>query len=234
MEYASKAVERGSFAVGVIGRDSVALAAVRSSGLRSTPEALLAGEWRERVHRVDDHVYCVSCGLVPDATTLLRALREFAQEHRRHWGEAAPVEVIAKQLSRHTQKMTQRAGGRPFGAAFLLAGFDEGDECPKLFKTDPAGTYDAYEPGTFACAGSAPDSVVERLEERVDVDADVVELAHAAALDAAVASPPPGRDDDAKGRATDVELAVLRQAGSAIVADSGLRERFDARGSNAA
>ncbi|KAH8075321.1 threonine-type endopeptidase [Aureococcus anophagefferens] len=212
VEYASKAVERGSFAVGVLGPRGVALAAVRSAGLRSTPEPLLSPNWCERVHRVDERIWCVACGVVPDATTLLRALREFAAEHRKTWGEAPPVEVVAKQLSRHAQKLTQRAGGRPFGAAFLLAGFDDGSDAPRLFKTDPGGTYEACEAGGFATAGAAPDDVLDALDAADLADADGAALqraACAAAFDAAVASPPQGRDG---ARASDVEVALTPPA----------------------
>ena len=229
VEYASKAVERGSFAVGVLGPRGVALAAVRSAGLRATPEPLLSPNWCERVHRVDERIWCVACGVVPDATTLLRALREFAAEHRKTWGEAPPVEVVAKQLSRHAQKLTQRAGGRPFGAAFLLAGFDDGSDVPRLFKTDPGGTYEACEAGGFATAGAAPDDVLDALDAADLADADGAALqraACAAAFDAAVASPPRGRDG---ARASDVEVCALDAAGGRFLKDDEVRALFDAR-----
>ena len=234
VEYASKAVERGSFAVGVIGARGVALGAVRSAATRSTPEALLCGDHCERVFRVDRRIWCVACGLAPDATALLGALREFAQEHRKAWGEAPPVEVVAKQLSRFAQKVTQRAGGRPFGAAFLLAGFDEGDETPRLFKTDPAGTYEALGPGGgFLACGACPDDVLDALEAAARGGGDPEALA-AVALDAVVGAAanclPAGRDAP---RASDVELALLEPSGAGgILKDADVRARFEARASS--
>ena len=82
VEYAEKNVARGSFAVGAVAPDGVALAAVRSAHARSVPGAFLERRWRERVHRVDDTIACVACGLVPDALQLLAALRDFCRRHR--------------------------------------------------------------------------------------------------------------------------------------------------------
>ena len=38
------------------------------------------------------------------------------------------------------QRYTQSNGVRPFGISFLIVGFDEG-KTPKLYQTEPAGTY---------------------------------------------------------------------------------------------
>lgn len=230
VEYARKAVASGSFAVGVCGADGIALAAVRSTGARAAPEALLAENWNERVFYVDERIVAVACGVVPDAASLLKALRKFAQAHRQQWGEAPPVEVVAKQLGRHAQKTTQRAGGRPFGAAFLLAGFDGDDPAPKLFLTDPSGSYETFAPGSVAVAGAAPDEALEALRAGIDAGAAVDACAGAAltaALAAADAAVPPGREAG-ELRASDVELAVLSRDACAVLADGDVRARFDA------
>ena len=90
VEYAEKNVARGSFAVGAVAPYGVALAAVRSAHARSVPGAFLERRWRERVHRVDDTIACVACGLVPDALQLLAALRDFCRRHRSTWGGRRP------------------------------------------------------------------------------------------------------------------------------------------------
>ncbi len=38
------------------------------------------------------------------------------------------------------QRYTQSNGARPFGISFLIVGFDEG-KTPKLYQSEPAGTY---------------------------------------------------------------------------------------------
>ncbi len=41
------------------------------------------------------------------------------------------------------QKYTQSGGVRPFGISTLIVGFDP-DGSPRLFQTDPSGTYSAW------------------------------------------------------------------------------------------
>jgi len=228
VEYAEKNVARGSFAAGAVAPDGVALAAVRSAHARSVPGALLEARWRERVHRVDDGIACVACGLVPDALQLLAALRDFCRRHRQTWGEAPPVEACARHLGRLARAATQRAGGRPYGAAFLIGGFDEGSSEPRLFRTDPSGAYEAYGVGGVATAGAAPgDSTITELEDAAAACADVdgaTDAAYAAAIAAAASSPPADRSDAV---ATDVELAVLRPSGCVICDADELAERFE-------
>ena len=43
-------------------------------------------------------------------------------------------------LSHTLQRYTQSNGARPFGISLLIVGFDEG-KTPKLYQTEPAGTY---------------------------------------------------------------------------------------------
>ncbi|KAJ1444306.1 nucleophile aminohydrolase [Pelagophyceae sp. CCMP2097] len=146
VEYAQCAVERGGAAAAVVGKGCVIVGALRSQTLRAAPRALLPARddgFRERVHRIDEHVICVASGVAPDARQLVRALQRTAQDHRRTWGTAAPVELIALQLCDLLQQTTQRAGGRPFGAGFIIAGHDAkfGMQC---YKTDASGAYDSW------------------------------------------------------------------------------------------
>jgi len=132
------------------------LGAVRSKPLRDASALRPRRDdgWRERVHRIDEHVACVSCGVVPDARQLLRALQRLANEHRRAWGVRAPVGLVAARLSDYVQAATLRAANRPFGAAFLIAGYDDDARAVRVYLTDPAGFYDEYE--GVAAAGDAP------------------------------------------------------------------------------
>jgi len=45
------------------------------------------------------------------------------------------------------QRYTQSNGRRPFGISTLIVGFDE-DGTPRLFQTDPSGTYSAWKVGS--------------------------------------------------------------------------------------
>lgn len=191
---------------------------MRSSGLRSANPSLLPREddgWRERVHRIDEHIVCVSCGLVPDARQLLRALQRLANEHRKAWGSRMPVDLVAARLSEFVQAATLRASTRPFGAAFLLAGYDDDTQSFRLFRTDPAGVYDEIT-GASTIAGEAPTVARDAVDRgyRPDLDADG---ATCLVLDGIAASR--GKDATAPLRPTDLELARLTLRDDRVVSD---------------
>lgn len=53
--------------------------------------------------------------------------------------------LIEKVVEKHFifQKYTQSNGRRPFGISALIVGFDD-DGIPRLYQTDPSGTYHAW------------------------------------------------------------------------------------------
>ena len=124
--------------------------------------------------------------------------------------------------------------GRPYGAAFLIGGFDEGSSEPRLFRTEPSGAYEAYARGRRRDGGRRADgSTIADLERAAAAFGDVADgadAAYAAAVAAAEASPPTDRSDAV---ATDVELAVLRPSGCVICDADELAERFERRSSAA-
>ena len=170
-------------------------------------------------------------GLAPLAPTTTRGMRS---QTRRGGRRGAPYSDVAEACARHLGRLaraaTARAAGRPYGAAFLIGGFDEGSSEPRLFRTEPSGAYEAYGVGGVATAGAAPDgSTIADLERAAAAFGDVTDgadTAYAAAVAAAKASPPTDRSDAV---ATDVELAVLRPSGCVICDADDLAERFERR-----
>ena len=138
VEYAEKNVARGSFAVGAVAPDGVALAAARSAHARSVPGAFLERRWRERVHRVDDTIAGVACGLVPDALRSSRPCATSAEAPQQ--GEAPPVEACA----RHGRPApARRGGGAALRRAFSSAASTRARRAAAL-RDGPSGAYEAY------------------------------------------------------------------------------------------
>jgi len=211
VEYAQCAVERGGAAAAVVGKGCVIVGALRSQTLRAAPRALLPARddgFRERVHRIDEHVICVASGVAPDARQLVRALQRTAQDHRRTWGTAAPVELIALQLCDLLQQTTQRAGGRPFGAGFIIAGHDAkfGMQC---YKTDASGAYDSWR---AALCGAVDDETKEHFECSF--------FRFAASAPATPRLATNYRDGLAEDEATDLVLGVLRASSDRDAVDA--------------
>ena len=140
VEYARKAVERGSPAVGVRTDDGVVLAArKRIASPLQDPETVT------KIHRIDDHLAVASAGHAADARRLVEHARLVGQRHRLRYDEPAPVESVTTAVADHVQESTQTGGSRPFGTALLVAGVDPSrggglDESFELYEVDPSGT----------------------------------------------------------------------------------------------
>ncbi len=133
VEYAREAVSRGEPSVGVRTPEGVALAA--QSQARSS---LMVAESIEKLHKLDDHLGTTNAGHVADARQLIDFARRMSQGNRLRFGEPVGVETLAKYVTDHIQENTQRGGTRPYGAALLIGGIDDGT--PRLFGADPSGT----------------------------------------------------------------------------------------------
>ncbi len=131
IEYARKAVEKATTAVGVTHADGVALVATKSIQKLIVPESI------EKISKIDDHIGAAACGILADGRVLVDYARVRAQINKMTFGE--PIELIAlvKDISDREQRFTQIGGLRPYGASLLLAGHNER---PHLFETDPSGT----------------------------------------------------------------------------------------------
>jgi len=133
VEYAREAVSRGAPSVGVRTADGVVFVAM------SRPSStLMEAESIEKLHKLDDHLGTASAGHVADARQLIDLARRQSQGNRLRYGEPVGVETLTKFVTDHIQENTQRGGTRPYGAALLIGGIDNGE--PRLFAADPSGT----------------------------------------------------------------------------------------------
>jgi len=158
VEYAREAVKQGSASVGIRTPDGVVLAAARR--VRSD---LLEERSVEKLHKVDEFHGVASAGHVADARQLVDVARRAAQVERLRYGEFITTEQLTTEISEHIQEYTQSGGTRPYGAALLIAGFQEGD--PRLFETDPSGTAIEWQ---ATAIGGGSDRIREELEAQYD------------------------------------------------------------------
>ena len=114
---------------------------------------------------------------------LVDVARRQAQVERLRYSEPADIESLTKEVTGYIQEFTQAGGARPFGAALLVGGVDDGGT-PRLFETDPSGT--PYEWEAVAIGGNA-DQIQGHLEAEYEagIDAEAaLELALRALEDA--------------------------------------------------
>jgi 20S proteasome alpha/beta subunit len=176
VEYAMEAVNKGTTAVGIRGRDIVVLGVEK----KSVPK-LQDPRTVRKVCMVDEHLCLAFAGLTADARILINKARTECQSHRMSIEDPATVEYVARYIAGVQQKYTQKGGVRPFGVCTLLIGFTDGK--PRLFLTEPSGIHSEWR----ACAiGKGSKTVREFLEKHHEEDmatAEVIKLTVKALLE---------------------------------------------------
>merc|ERR1712110_287059 len=193
-EYAQEAVEKGSTAVAVRGKNCVILGVERKA-----VQQLQEPRTVRKICALDSHVYLAFAGLTADARQLIDQGRLECQSHRLTVEDPVTVEYITRHLSTIKQKYTQSGGKRPFGLSCLLVGVDP-DGQPRLYQTDPSGTYHAWKANAIGRSSKIVREFLEQQysEEAVATEDKCVKLAARALLEVVQSS---GKN---------LELAVMR------------------------
>lgn len=193
VEYALEAVNKGTTAVGIRGKEAIVLAVEKK-----TVQKLQDPRTIRKIFQLDNHVCLAFAGLSADARVLVDRARVECQSHRLTVEDPVSIEYITRYIADIQQKYTQRGGARPFGISTLLAGFDL-DKTPRLFLTDPSGTWSAWSANAI---GQNSKTVREFLEKQCKPDMNthdaiklaihsLLEVVHTGAknIDVAVMSP---------------------------------------------
>jgi len=138
VEYAQEAVKKGSTAIGVRGKDCIAIGVEK----KSIP-ILQDDRTIRKIHRIDEHVMLAFAGLSADARQLVDRARIECQSYKLTHEDPVTVGYLARYIANTKQRYTQSPGRRPFGISMLIGGFDY-DGTPRLFKTEPSGAYYEY------------------------------------------------------------------------------------------
>ena len=160
VEYAIGAIGNSTGSVAVLCADGVVIAAEKkiASKLLAPPRS------SEKMFALDEHVLVAVAGLTADANILLTQGRLVAQRHRyAHGGAAMAVEPLVATLADYKHSYTQYGGLRPFGCAFLYAGWDA-DRGFQLYQSDPSGNYSGWK--ATAIGNNATTCVVVRARAR--------------------------------------------------------------------
>jgi len=179
VEYAQEAVKKGSTAVGVRGANCVVLGVEKKAVAKLQEDRTV-----RKICQLDEHVLMAFAGLTADARVLIKQARVECQSHKLTVEDPVTIEYITRHIASLKQRYTQSNGRRPFGISCLITGFDM-DATPRLYQTDPSGTYHEWKANAI---GRNSKTVREFLEksyapDKVDTEANTVKLAIKALLE---------------------------------------------------
>lgn len=197
VEYAQEAVEKGSTALAVKGKDLIVLAVEKKAVAKLQEDRTV-----RKICSIDDHILVAFAGLTADARVLINRARIECQSYRLSLEDPVSIPYITRYIARIKQQYTQSNGRRPFGISCLIAGFDPESGQPRLFQTDPSGTYFEWKANAIGRSGK---SVREYLEKKYEDDSQfqdeksVVKLAVGALMEVV------------QSRENNMEVAICRK-----------------------
>ncbi|KAG9333044.1 hypothetical protein JZ751_013853 [Albula glossodonta] len=131
---------------------------------------------------------------------MINRARVECQSHRLTVEDPVTVEYITRYIATLKQRYTQSNGRRPFGISALIVGFDY-DGTPRLYQTDPSGTYHAWKANAIGRSAKTVREFLEKhyTEEAIAGDNDAIKLAIKALLEVV------------QSGGKNIELAVIRR-----------------------
>jgi 20S proteasome subunit alpha 3 len=155
VEYANEAINNTGTTIGVLCKDSVILAGEK----KVISKLLDKGTASEKLYIIDDHVVVAVAGITADANILINKLRLSAQRYMFQYQEPVPVEQLVSEMCDVKQGYTQFGGLRPFGVAFMYAGYDDHFGF-QLYRSDPDGVYKGWKANAMGANKSTAESIL--------------------------------------------------------------------------
>jgi len=156
VEYAIEAINNAGTCVGILAKDGIVMASekVLSSGL------LAPSKSSEKTYKLSNHAACNVAGLTADANILIDQARLRAGRYQYQYCEPIPIEQLVEHVCNYKQAYTQYGGLRPFGVAFLFAGYDEHHGF-QLYQSDPSGNYSGWKATVIGANNQAGKSLLK-------------------------------------------------------------------------
>jgi 20S proteasome subunit alpha 3 len=114
----------------------------------------------EKTYKLCPHATCTVAGLTADANILIDQARLRAGRYAYQYQEPIPIENLVEHVCNYKQAYTQYGGLRPFGVAFLFAGYDE-QHGFQLYQSDPSGNYSGWKATVIGANNQAGKSLLK-------------------------------------------------------------------------
>ena len=157
VEYAQKAVENSSTAIGIKCSDGVILAVEKL-----VTSKLHENESNQRIFNIDKHVGMAVAGLLTDAREVVEIARNEASNYRLQYGSSIPPKYLTERVAMYMHAYTLYSSVRPFGASVLIASYFE--NVPQLYMIDPSGVPLGYNGCAIGKAKQAAKTEIEKLK----------------------------------------------------------------------
>lgn len=114
----------------------------------------------EKTYKLCSHAACNVAGLTADANILIDQARLRAGRYEFQYCEPIPIEQLVEVVCNYKQAYTQYGGLRPFGVAFLFAGYDDHHGF-QLYQSDPSGNYSGWKATVIGANNQAGKSLLK-------------------------------------------------------------------------
>jgi len=156
VEYAMEAIGHAGAAVGILAKDGIVLGAEK----KVTSKLLESGSKTEKMFKIDSHLACAVAGITADANILVNYAQLSAQRYTYQYQEPMPTEQLVTWVCDQKQGYTQYGGLRPYGVAFLVAGWDRHFHF-QLYHSDPSGNYGGWKATAIGANHQAAQSILK-------------------------------------------------------------------------
>jgi 20S proteasome subunit alpha 5 len=119
-----------------------------------------------KIEKLDNHIWCATSGVVPDARTLIDHARVETQSHWFNYNEEITVNVCATAVGKLMGHFGTGKMSRPYGVGMLIAGYDT-EKGPQLYYVDPSGTKTQFKAKAI---GSGQESAQNALKDEYSED----------------------------------------------------------------
>eukprot|EP00567_Pseudictyota_dubia_P006744 CAMPEP_0197448020 /NCGR_PEP_ID=MMETSP1175-20131217/15661_1 /TAXON_ID=1003142 /ORGANISM="Triceratium dubium, Strain CCMP147" /LENGTH=276 /DNA_ID=CAMNT_0042979617 /DNA_START=91 /DNA_END=921 /DNA_ORIENTATION=+ len=156
VEYAIEAINNAGTCVGILASDGIVMACEK----RVTSGLLAPAKTSEKTYKLCQHAACTVAGLTADANILIDQARLRAGRYDYQYQEPIPIEQLVEHVCNYKQAYTQYGGLRPFGVAFLFAGYDSHHGF-QLYQSDPSGNYSGWKATVIGANNQAGKSLLK-------------------------------------------------------------------------
>jgi 20S proteasome subunit alpha 7 len=138
LEYAEKAIENASTAMGIVFSDGVVLA---SEKIKSS-KTIVSGS-NQTIYNITPNIGMAICGHLPDGRNLATRAKQEAQAYLKNFGVEISGKILAERLSLYVHSHTLYWSMRPFGACAMISSYDN-DGKFHLFMVESNGNFFEY------------------------------------------------------------------------------------------